>query len=386
MSAPSVEIVAARGTRDGLARVLAAALAVAILCLILVGMHIQAANHMLLYLAALACAGGGAAWVARQRLPLVTAVGQQSGVFGAVALMGAVLLPLILNDQYQVHVLAMAGIFALMALGLTVTIGYAGLADFGYVAYYAIGAYTSALLNVRFGLPFWVCLPLAGIVAGLLSLLVAFPAIRVRGHYLALVTLGFSLIVIQLINNLTWLTGGTEGISAIETPVLFGWDFAAPIKVGPISLPGEASYYMLVLFILVLAFVLLSRITRSRWGRMWTAMRLDEVAAEAAGLNITHLKLVGFVTGSCLGGLAGSLYAHMVGYIDPSSFRTMDSILLLAVVAIGNWRLPGVLAAALIFAVLPEKLRAFEEYRPLLFALALLIIMIMRGRRMMAAR
>ena len=354
--------------------------------MILVGMHIQAANQMLFYLAALACAGGAAAWIARQRLPLVTAIGQQSNIFGAVALMGAVLLPLILNDQYQVHVLAMAGIFALMALGLTVTIGYAGLADFGYVAYYAIGAYTSALLNVRFGLPFWVCLPLAGIVAGLLSLLVAFPAIRVRGHYLALVTLGFSLIVIQLINNLAWLTGGTEGISGIETPVLFGWDFAAPIKLGPIALPGEASYYMLVLFVLVLAFVILSRITRSRWGRMWTAMRLDEVAAEAAGLNITHLKLVGFVTGSCLGGLAGSLYAHMVGYIDPSSFHTMDSILLLAVVAIGNWRLPGVLAAALIFAVLPEKLRAFEEYRPLLFALALLIIMIMRGRRMMAAR
>ncbi len=386
MSTSALGLPLPAGVQPGLARILAALLGMAVLGLVLLGMHIQQAGQMLAYLATVAVGGGIVTWIARQRWPLVTAIAQQNGVFATVALCGAIAVPFILVDQYQVHVLAMAGIFALMALGLTVTIGYAGLADFGYVAYYAIGAYTSALLNVRFGLPFWICLPLSGVVAGLLSLLVAFPAIRVKGHYLALVTLGFSLIVIQLINNLTWLTGGTEGISGIETPVLFGWDFAAPVKLGFATLPGEASYYGLVLAILVVAFVMLGRLTASRWGRMWTAMRLDEVAAEAAGLDLTRLKLLGFVTGSCLGGIAGSLYAHMVGYIDPSSFRTMDSILLLAVVAIGNWRLPGVLAAALIFAVLPEKLRAFEEYRPLIFAVALLVIMILRGRRMMAGR
>lgn len=386
MTAPSLGLPLAADANVAIARLLAGLLGIAVLVLVLVGMHIQQAAHVLAYLGGIALAGAGAAWIGRQRWPLVAAIGRQNGIFAGVALTGAILVPFVLPDQYQVHVLAMAGIFALMALGLTVTIGYAGLADFGYVAYYAIGAYTSALLNVRFGLPFWVCLPVSGAMAGLLSLLVALPAIRVSGHYLALVTLGFSLIVIQLVNNLTWLTGGTEGISGIETPVLFGWDFASPIHLGFMTLPGEASYYGLVLAVLVVAFVVLSRITTSRWGRMWTAMRLDEVAAEAAGLDLTRLKLLGFVTGSCLGGIAGSLYAHLVGYIDPTSFRTMDSILLLAVVAIGNWRLPGVLAAALVFAVLPEKLRAFEEYRPLLFAVALLVIMILRGRRMGAVR
>lgn len=386
MTAPALGLPFPERYGPGIARLLAGLLGIAVLVLVLIGIHIQQPGQMLAYLGGVAVAGAGIAWIGRQRWPLVAAIGRQNGIFAGVALAGAILVPFVLPDQYQVHVLAMAGIFALMALGLTITIGYAGLADFGYVAYYAIGAYTSALLNVRYGLPFWVCLPISGVVAGLLSLLVALPAIRVSGHYLALVTLGFSLIVIQLVNNLTWLTGGTEGISGIETPVLFGWDFASPIDLGFVTLPGEASYYGLVLAVLVLAFVVLSRVTASRWGRMWRAMRLDEVAAEAAGLDLTRLKLLGFVTGSCLGGVAGSLYAHLVGYIDPTSFRTMDSILLLAVVAIGNWRLPGVLAAALIFAVLPEKLRAFEEYRPLLFAVALLVIMILRGRRMAMAR
>jgi branched-chain amino acid transport system permease protein len=386
MSATLLELRVSAGAHSALSRLLAALLAAGVLSLVLIGMRLQEPRQVLAYLAGIAIAGGATAWLLRQRFPIVAAIGQQRKIFIYATLAGAIVAPFVLTEQYQIHVLAMAGIFALMALGLTVTIGYAGLADFGYVAYYAIGAYTSALLNVRLGVSFWLCLPASGLVAGLLSLLVAFPAIRVRGHYLALVTLGFSIIVIQLINNLTWLTGGTEGVSGIEMPVLFGWDFARPVMLGFVTLPGEANYYGLVLVVLVVAFAALDRITSSRWGRMWTAMRLDEVAAEAAGLDVMPLKLLGFVTGSCLGGFAGSLYAHMVGYIDPSSFRTMDSILLLAVVAIGNWRLPGVLAAALVFAVLPEKLRAFEEFRPLLFAITLLIIMILRGQRMIASR
>ncbi|SDS47779.1 branched-chain amino acid ABC transporter permease [Bradyrhizobium canariense] len=292
--------------------------------------------------------------------------------------------PFLADGPYQVHVMAMAGIFALMALGLNVNIGYAGLADFGFIAYYAIGAYASAIFSTRLGVSFWLCVPLAGLFAAALSLLVSFPALRVKGHYLALVTLGFAFIVIQLITNLEGLTGGTQGISGIASPSLFGHSFRAPIKLAGITLPYQANFYYLVLACLVLGALVCARLGRSRWGRAWAAMRNDEIAAEASGLSLTKLKLLAFGTGACLGGIAGSLYAHMIGYLDPSSFRFIESVFLLAVVVLGNFRIAGVIAAAVVFTVLPEKLRAFDDWRLLIFGLALLGIMLVRGRRMIS--
>lgn len=290
--------------------------------------------------------------------------------------------PFFVTDPYQLHVVTMAGIFALMAVGLNVTTGFAGLADFGYIAYYAIGAYASALLNVRLGLDFWFCLPLAGLSAAAMSLLVAFPAVRVKGHYLALVTLGFASIIILLITNLQGLTGGTQGVAGIASPSVFGHRFSSPIVLAGLTLPPDSNFYYLVLFLLWLAVVVCLRVMRSHWGRAWSAMRIDEVAASAVGLNLTRLKLLAFGTGASLGGLAGSLYVHMVGFVDPSSFPYIESIFLLAIVAIGNWRLSGVIVTALIFTILPEKLRAFDEWRLLIFGAALLVVMLARGRRM----
>lgn len=290
--------------------------------------------------------------------------------------------PFLADNPYQVHVMAMGGILALMALGLNINIGYAGLADFGYIAYYAIGAYASALFSIRFGINFWLCLPLAGMVAGVLSLLVSFPALRVKGHYLALVTLGFAFVVIQLITNLEGLTGGTQGLSGIVPPSLFGHSFRTPLQIGSITLPYQANFYFLVLFFVTGAAILCNQLSRSRWGRAWTAMHADDVAAESSGLNLVKLKLLAFGTGASLGGVAGSLYAHMIGYIDPSSFRFIESVFLLAIVVLGNFRIAGVILAAMLFTIFPEKMRAYDDWRLLIFGLALLTIMLVRGRRM----
>lgn len=301
-------------------------------------------------------------------------------------LLCAALYPWFATDPYQVHVVAVGGIFALMAIGLNVTTGYAGLADFGYIVYYAIGAYTSALLSVKLGWNFWFALPAAGLVAAVLSIPASIPAIRVRGHYLALVTLGYSYIVIQLITNMQGLTGGTQGISGIAPPSILGHSFQSPIMAFGKTLPYQANFYYLVLVLLACAVVACGRLSTSRWGRTWAAMRLDEVAADSSGLRLPKLKLIAFATGASLGGIAGAVYAHLVGFIDPSTFRHIDSIFLLAIVAIGNWRIGGVIASALLFTILPEKLRAFEDWRLLIFGSVLLVIMLVRGRQMVRAR
>lgn len=297
----------------------------------------------------------------------------------------AALYPWYATDPYQVHVVALAGIFALMAIGLNVTTGYAGLADFGYIVYYAIGAYTSALLNVKYGWSFWLTLPSAAVMAAVLSIPASIPAIRVRGHYLALVTLGYSYIVIQLITNLQSITGGTQGLSGIAPPSLLGHSFQTPIEAFGQTLPYQANFYYLVLVLLTIAVVACARLSASRWGRTWAAMRNDEVAANSSGLRLPKLKLMAFATGASLGGVAGAVYAHMVGFIDPSTFRHIDSIFLLAIVAIGNWRIGGVIASALLFTILPEKLRAFEDWRLLIFGGILLVVMLVRGRQMVRA-
>lgn len=297
----------------------------------------------------------------------------------------AALYPWYATDPYQVHVVAVAGLFALMAIGLNVTTGYAGLADFGYIVYYAIGAYTSALLNIKYGWSFWLTLPAAAVMAAVLSIPASIPAIRVRGHYLALVTLGYLFIILQLITNLQSFTGGTQGLSGIEPPSLFGHSFQAPINAFGQTLPYQANFYYLVLVLLAVVVLGCARLSASRWGRTWAAMRNDEVAANSSGLRLPKLKLMAFATGASLGGAAGAVYAHMVGYIDPSTFRHIDSIFLLAIVAIGNWRIGGVIASALLFTILPEKLRAFEDWRLLIFGGVLLIVMLVRGRQMVRA-
>ena len=366
--------------------VAAAVFLVVLFAIAIIGLRITQTALILSYAAGLVVLGIGWYFLVK-RFPVISqALMRERTLLTAGTLACAIAYPFFATDPYQIHVMALGGIFALMGLGLNVTIGFAGLADFGYIAYYAIGAYASALFNVKLGLPFWLCLPLAGLVAACLSLLVAFPALRVKGHYLALVTLGFSFIVIQMITNLEKITGGTQGVFGIRAPNLFGYEFHTPLKLGTVTLPYQENFYYLVLLMLVLSAIVCSRLGRSRWGRVWAAMRNDEVATEAAGINLMKLKLLAFGTGASFGGIAGSLYAHMIGYIDPTTFRFIESIFLLAVVAVGNWRITGVIAAAVLFTVLPEKLRVFNEWRLFIFGFILLGVMLARGRRMISSR
>lgn len=245
-----------------------------------------------------ACLAFGGAALAK-RWPLIGLCLARERQFLMVgSLFCAALYPWYATDPYQVHVVAVAGIFALMAIGLNVTTGYAGLADFGYIVYYAIGAYTSALLNAKYGWSFWLTLPAAALMAAILSIPASIPAIRVRGHYLALVTLGYSYIVIQLITNMQSVTGGTQGISGIEPPSLFGHSFQAPITAFGYTLPYQANFYYLVLILLTLAVIACAQLSASRWGRTWAAMRNDEVAANSSGLRLPKLKLMAFATGA----------------------------------------------------------------------------------------
>lgn len=352
--------------------------------LITAGLYITDAKKFLVYLALVAALGVGWFALVRRKVALRDALVRESGIIVVGSLVFAVIYPFFAGSPYQIHVMAMGGILALMALGLNVNIGNAGLADFGYIAYYAIGAYASALLNLSLGIDFWLCVPLAGLIAAVLSLSVSFPALRVKGHYLALVTLGFAFIVIQMITNLASLTGGTQGISGITPPNLLGHSFRSPLQIGSTTLPYQANYYYLILIVLTVAAFGCARLNNSRWGRAWAAMQADDVAAEASGLNLVKLKLIAFGTGAFFGGVAGSLYAHMIGYIDPSSFRFIESVFLLAIVVLGNFRIGGVIVAAVIFTIFPEKLRAFDDYRLLIFGVALLAIMLIRGRKMIA--
>lgn len=368
-----------------LSAVLATAIVAGVFAIAIVGLRITETALILAYTAVVAVVGAVTYLLARRFPTVAGALTHERKLMTAGMLLCAAVYPFFATDPYQVHVMAMAGIFALMALGLNVTIGFAGLADFGYIAYYAIGAYASALANVKLGINFWLCLPLAGLAAACMSLLVGFPALRVKGHYLALVTLGFAFIVMQMITNLEAVTGGTQGVFGIQSPSILGFSFHSPLNLRITTLPYQANFYYLVLIVLGVAAVVCARLSHSRWGRVWAAMRSDDVASEAVGLNLTMLKLLAFGTGASLGGMAGSLYAHMIGYIDPSTFRFIESIFLLAVVAVGNWRVGGVITAAVLFTVLPEKLRAFDEWRLLIFGLILLGVMLVRGRRMIAA-
>jgi len=347
---------------------------------VIVGLRITDAMAIIAYAGGLVLFGAASWFVGRRQQAFTDALAQERQLLAIGTVCCAAVYPFLANDAYQLHVMAMAGIFALMGLGLNVTVGFAGLAEFGYIAYYAIGAYTSALINVRFGVNFWLCMPVAAFAAASLGTLVALPALRVKGHYLGLVTLGFGFIVIQLITNLEKVTGGTQGVFGIQPPALFGHSFQKSIRIGEVVLPYQANFYYLVLAMLILAAWVCVNLQRSRWGRVWAAMQADEVATSAVGLNLTKLKFLAFATGASFGGIAGSLYAHMVGYIDPSGFRIIESIFLLAVVAVGNWRVPGVIAAAVIFTIMPEKLRAFADWRLLIFGILLLVVMLARGR------
>ena len=314
----------------------------------------------------------------------------------AAALIAAPFLVQASLGTYWVRILDLTLLYIMLALGLNIVVGYAGLLDLGYVAFYAVGAYLYALLaSPHFGLhlPFWLLLPLGALVAGMFGVLLGAPTLRLRGDYLAIVTLGFGEIIRIFITNLDRplnITNGPQGINLIDPIMLGSFSFAKP----PWGLTSTQAYYYLFLALTLLVIFICMRLQNSRIGRAWVAIREDETAAEAMGINTRNMKLLAFAMGASFGGVSGGLFASFQGFISPESFNLMESIMILCMIVLGGMgNIPGVILGAFLLTILPEALRyvgdlqrlVFDrvlvdpaDLRMLLFGLALVLMMIFR--------
>jgi branched-chain amino acid transport system permease protein len=288
--------------------------------------------------------------------------------------------PVILGgNPYLIHIGALCAIYVVMALGLNITLGFAGLLDIGFAVYFGAGAYMSAQLAIHFGVSFWLGLILGGLTAAFFGFIVAWPALRVHDHYLGLVTLGYGLMMNLLARNLAFLTNGTDGVINIPPPAIGSHVFTEPLSLGSLTLPFQANFYFLaVMLALVTAFVSY-RLRQSALGRAWDAIREDEIAARCAGVNARGVKVLAFSTGAFFGGMGGAMYAHMIGFISPENFTFLESITILVMVVMGGaGNIAGVAIGAIILVVLPERFREFEHLRLLFFGIALVLLMINR--------
>jgi branched-chain amino acid transport system permease protein len=313
-----------------------------------------------------------------------------------------------------VRIIDIALLYVLLALGLNIVVGYAGLLDLGYVAFYAVGAYMLGLLASPqltntfpaiaamfpngLHMPWWVVIPLGALVAGLFGVLLGAPTLKLRGDYLAIVTLGFGEIVRVFLNNLDApvnITNGPKGVASIDEISIFGVNLGKTAHWFGLEWPKVTNYYFLFLILVVLAVIICYRLERSRIGRAWMAIREDEIAAKAMGINTRNLKLLAFGMGATFGGVSGTMFASFQGFISPESFSLPESVMIVAMVVLGGiGHLPGVIVGALLLAALPEVLRYVAGplqdatggrldasiLRQLLIALAMIGIMLARPR------
>ncbi len=275
-------------------------------------------------------------------------------------------LPLVLTQvgTAWVRITNLAILFVFLALGLNIVVGFAGLLDLGYIAFYAVGAYVYALLaSPHFGLhlPFWVILPIGALFACLAGIVLGAPTLRLRGDYLAIVTLGFGEIVRILMNNLSSpfnITNGPKGITLIDPFSLGGIEFQGTDSLFGLAFTGPTKYYYMLLLLLLAVIVINLRLQNSRIGRAWVAIREDEVAAKSCGINTRNIKLLAFAMGASFGGIAGGMFSAMQGFISPESFVLHESILVLSMVVLGGMgNIWGVIAGAILLSFVPELLR-----------------------------
>ena len=339
----------------------------------------------------------------------------------ALAAMGMLVLPLLLQatgSNSWVRIVDVALLYVMLALGLNIVVGFAGLLDLGFIAFFAVGAYLYALLassHLADNFPtiaamfpnglhisFWIVIFLAALLAGLTGLLLGYPVLKLRGDYLAIVTLGFGEIVRIFMLNLDRpinITNGPKGIAGVDAVTVFGHNMAQPLQISigdwTFTFQSVTLYYYLILFFVVLTVVVAYRLQDSRIGRAWMAIREDEIAAKAMGINTRNLKLAAFGTSATFGGVAGVLFASLMRGVYPESFILMESVMIVAMVVLGGLgHIPGVILGALLLAGLPELLRhmagplhyltdgrlAPEILRQLLIALAMIIVMLLRPR------
>jgi len=322
--------------------------------------------------------------------PLLTWVG-----WGALGV--SLALPIVFSDnRYVVDTATTVLIYVMLGWGLNVVVGLAGLLDLGYVAFYAVGAYTYGVLATQLGWTFWQALPVAGAMAASFGILLGWPTLRLRGDYLAIVTLGFGEIIRVILVNWTELSGGPNGITSIPRPSFFGLPFKPPgddpTFASFFGLEYSPSHRIVFLYYLILALALLTNLFVSRMrklpiGRAWEAMREDEIACKAMGINARNVKLSAFAIGAMLGGFAGVFFAARQGFISPESFTFNESAIILAIVVLGGMGSQlGVVLASLVLVLLPELGRDFAEYRMLLFGAAMILIMIWKPGGILAHR
>ena len=335
---------------------------------------------------------------------------------------GLLILPLFLQSfgNAWVRIADMALLFVLLSLGLNIVVGYAGLLDLGYVAFFAIGAYMFGLMSSPHlsqafpfiaamfpnGLhtPLWLVIPLAAALAGVFGILLGAPTLRLRGDYLAIVTLGFGEIIRVFLNNLDHpvnITNGPKGINQIDSLHFFGFDLGKKHEFFGFEVASVSMYYYLFLVLVVISVIICHRLELSRVGRAWMAIREDEIAAKAMGINTRNMKLLAFGMGATFGGVSGAMFAAFQGFISPESFSLMESVMIVAMVVLGGvGHLPGVILGAVLLSALPEVLRYVASplqamtggrldasiLRQLLIALAMISVMLLRPRGLWPSR
>jgi len=316
---------------------------------------------------------------------------------GLALLLGAFVLPFA-GDRAQIDIATLALIYITLGLGLNIVVGFAGLLDLGYVGFYAIGAYTYALLYQWGGWGFWQALPVAGAMSALFGFLLGFPVLRLRGDYLAIVTLGFGEIIRLLLTNMSALTNGPDGISGIAKPEFLGHPMTRRAPEGSVTfhdwlgLGFNTQHILIYMYLIALGLALFSlfftcRLQRMPIGRAWEALREDEIACRSLGLNPTRIKLSAFTLGALFAGFAGALFAARQGLVNPESFTFVESALVLAIVVLGGMGSPaGVILAAVLLTVLPELARGLLEYRMLIFGLVMVLMMLWRPQGLIPAR
>ena len=324
------------------------------------------------------------ALIAMQRWPAIEARIEEAFTHrrGAASILGIVLVfafPLALQQNtYAIHLCIVAQLYAVLALALNFQLGSANIPNFATGASYGIGAYASALLALNWDVSFWLALPAAAVVATIFGFLLGLPSMRTRDSYLALVTIAFGVVIHQLLNNLEF-TGGPNGLVGIPVPSLFGHSFSSPIVILGHSLPAQANFYYLSALLVAVSILFAERLHNSRVGLAWNALRADELAARCQGINTTWYKVLAFAVDAFLAGFAGTIYAFYVGFISPDNFTFLVSVTIMTMVIAGGMdNILGVIVGAFLLTLLPEKLRAFSDYRILFFGVTVMAFLMIR--------
>ena len=287
-----------------------------------------------------------------------------------IVIISFLLFPLVIKNDYIIDVAFFFGIYTLLGLSLNIVLGEVGLFDLGHMGFAAIGAYTTAILNTSFGIPVLLLLPISAIAAAIFAYLVCSPIIHLRGDYLCIVTIGMGEIIrLTLLNNPFGLTGGPNGVFGICFPAIGSW----------LIINNCLKFYYYVWIVVGLSVVALIRLQNSRIGRAWNYVREDVIAAEASGIDVRYYKLLAFVLGAALAGVAGSIYATKLMIVSPESFTFMESCLLFCIVLIGGMgSIPGIFIGAAAISLFPEIFQAFAQYRMLFFGAVMIIMMMFR--------